>query len=170
MLAQAGFLVSAGLLVVSGVAKVVDPVPTVGALRAARLPHGRSAAIALGVVEAVVAAWAFLLGGPAVVGVAVLYGAFAVFVAAALRLDLPIGSCGCFGAAETPPTWLHFAYNVIAVFAAVIVAISGFAGVGGVVDGPVGAAMIVGYMSLGVFASYLMLSELPRVLAVARST
>ena len=45
MVAQAWFLVSATLLVVSGAAKLMDAAPTAGALKAAHLPHSSAAGV-----------------------------------------------------------------------------------------------------------------------------
>ncbi len=170
MVAQAWFLVSAALLVVSGIAKMADPVPTMGALRAARLPHRRWTAVALGGLEVAVAGYAIVFGGVAVLGVAALYLAFTVFVVVALRLGLPLSSCGCFGRADTPPTWLHVAYNSVATLAAVAAAGGGWGGVRGVWQtDAVGAIVYLGLAGIGVFASYLLLSELPPLLSLSRS-
>lgn len=170
MVAQAWFLISAALLVVSGIAKLVDPAPTVGALRAARLPHRGSLARALGLTEIVVAVTAIVFGGIAVAGVAVMYLAFTVFVVVAIRLDLPLASCGCFGKSDTPPTWLHAVYNTSAAVAAAVVATTGAGGL----DALAGlswfeSAAYAGMVGLGVFASYLVLSELPLLRTLSRS-
>ncbi len=170
MVAQAWFLVSAALLVVSGIAKMADPVPTMGALRAARLPHRRWTAVALGGLEIAVAGYAIVFGGVAVLGVAAMYLAFTVFVVVALRLGLPLSSCGCFGRADTPPTWLHVAYNSVATLAAAVAATEGWGGVRGVWQtDAVGAIVYLGLAGLGVFASYLLLTELPPLLSLSRS-
>jgi hypothetical protein len=112
-------LVAAGVLALAGAAKVLDPTMTVGALRAMGLPSGP------GLVRVGAAAELALGIGAAVVGGAVLwalvgasYVAFAAFVVAALRSDRPIGSCGCFGRADTPPAWWHVAANLVAAAAA----------------------------------------------------
>lgn len=170
MVAQAWFLVSAALLVVSGIAKMADPVPTMGALRAARLPHRKLTAVALGGLEVAVAGYAIAFGGVAVLGVAALYLVFTVFVVVALRLGLPLSSCGCFGKADTPPTWLHVGYNSVAAVAAVAATAGGWGGVRGVWQtDAVGAIVYLGLAGLGVFASYLLLSELPPLLSLSRS-
>jgi hypothetical protein len=158
------------LLVVSGIAKMVDPAPTVGALRAARLPHRSWQARGLGLIEIVAAAAAIVFGGIAVAGVALMYLAFTVFVVVALRLDFPLSSCGCFGKSDTPPTWLHAGYNASAALAAAVVAVGGFRGLDSVAGlGWFESAAYAGMVGLGVFASHLLLSELPQLRAAWRS-
>jgi hypothetical protein len=170
MVAQAWFLISSVLLVVSGIAKLVDPAPTVGALRAARLPHRSWQARGIGLTEIVVAVTAIVFGGIAVAGVALMYLAFTVFVVVALHLDLPLSSCGCFGKSDTPPTWLHAGYNASAALAAAVVAAGGFSGLDTVAGfGWFESAAYAGMVGLGVFASYLLLSELPQLRAAWRS-
>jgi hypothetical protein len=106
---------AAAVLAIAGAAKLLDPTMTVGALRVMGLPSapwlvriGSAAELALGVVAVVV-------GGAVLWGlVAVSYLAFAAFVIAALASGRPIGSCGCFGRDDTPPTWWHVVLNVAA--------------------------------------------------------
>jgi hypothetical protein len=105
-------LVAAGLLALAGGAKLFDPTMTAGALRVMGLPSapglvrvGAAAEVALGVAAVVV-------GGPVLWGlVALSYAGFAVFVVAALASGRPIGTCGCFGRADTRPTWWHVALD-----------------------------------------------------------
>ena len=54
------------------------------------------------------------MAGPASVWLAVAasYLAFALFVAAALRRGTAIGSCGCFGRADTQPHPVHIGLDV----------------------------------------------------------
>lgn len=105
-------LVVAGLLIVAGAQKVVDPTMTVGALRSMGLPvsplgvrAGSAAELSLGLL-------AVVNGGRVAWGlVALSYVAFAAFVLAALRRGTMIGTCGCFGREETPPHVAHVALN-----------------------------------------------------------
>ncbi len=162
---DAWFLISATLLAVSGGAKIADPAPTSGALAAASLPSGRRWAQLLGVTECVVAAVAIAFGGAVGgIAVAVVYGGFAVFVAVALQRNLPVQSCGCFGKVDTPPTWLHVVVNVSAVTAGIGVAVSGGGGLPEILSGqPLAGLPYLVLLGVGVFALYLMLSELPRI-------
>jgi len=115
----AGAWAAAAVLAYAGGAKLLDPTMTVGALRAMGLPArpwlvrlGAAAELALGV-AAVVAGGAVLWGL-----VAASYVAFALFVAVALATGRPIGSCGCFGRSDTPPSIGHVALTALAALAA----------------------------------------------------
>ena len=106
---------AAGLLLLgAGAAKVVDPSRTVGALRALGVPVGPTAVRLAAAGEAVVGAAVLVVGGrPSAALVGFSFAAFAVFVAVALRSGRPIGTCGCFGRADTPPRPSHVAVDVL---------------------------------------------------------
>jgi methylamine utilization protein MauE len=96
------------VLLVAGAAKVADPSRTAGALRARGWPSSPAMVRVGAVAELLVGAGALVVGGPVLAGlVAVSYLAFALFVAAALTSGTPIGTCGCLGRADTPPTARH---------------------------------------------------------------
>lgn len=103
------------LLALAGIQKIADPKPTQGALDAAGLPASRLTALALGGAEILIGVSGIVIGGPipAAIGL-VFYAAFALFVGNALARKLPIRSCGCLGAAETPPSAVHVVVNVVA--------------------------------------------------------
>ncbi|HJR24771.1 MAG TPA: MauE/DoxX family redox-associated membrane protein [Acidimicrobiales bacterium] len=106
-------LVAAGLLALAGAMKVVDPTMTSGALREMGLPSHPELVRLLALGELVLGVVAVVVGGSVVwTLVAASYIAFGMFVVAALRVDAPIGSCGCFGRADTPPHWLHVVIDV----------------------------------------------------------
>jgi hypothetical protein len=108
----APYLAAALLLVVAGVAKALDPLSLVRALRAAGLTVR---APLLSRFVRVAATGEAVLGGVAVVApsrtaalaVAASYAGFTLFVLQALRSGSPLASCGCFGREDTPPTRLH---------------------------------------------------------------
>ena len=116
-------LVAAVLVALAGAQKVLDPVMTIGALRALGLPalpmvvrFGASAELAAGVA-------AIVVGGPVVWWlVAASYLTFSGFVVVALRRGTMLGSCGCFGRDDTPPHPAHVALNLM--LAAVAIAAS----------------------------------------------
>ncbi len=112
------------LLVLAGGMKLVRPDLTSGALRAAGLPHSPILVRGLGTAEVVVGVSGIVLGAsvPALLAVA-LYAGFAWFVIHALRHRLPISSCGCFGAADTPPSINHVVVNLGAVVVLAIAAL-----------------------------------------------
>jgi hypothetical protein len=112
------------LLVVSGVAKFRNPVPTSRAARAIGLPSHRRAVRALGVVEIGAGAVALVAGRGAALIVAALY-LFLAGIALALRLRAPATPCGCLGAASTPASWMHVVLNVVGALCALTAVGSG---------------------------------------------
>jgi hypothetical protein len=125
------FLVAALLLTVAGALKAVDPATTAGALRRAGLPVPPVAVRLVGACEVVVGVAAIVTGAalPAAL-VALSYLLFTAFVVVALRRHLPIGSCGCFGKVDTPPSVVHVVLNIGAIVAATAVALGPGGGIG----------------------------------------
>jgi hypothetical protein len=113
------FYAFAALAVVAGGMKAARPGPAVLALRSVGAKVPAFAVRLGGATEAGIGSAAVLAGGrlPAVL-VAISYAVFAVFVVAALRTGGVVSSCGCFGKADTPPTLLHIAVNVVAALVA----------------------------------------------------
>jgi hypothetical protein len=163
------FFITAALLAASGGAKIRDPQPTGGALAAAGLPSSRLLVTGLGLGE-IVAALAGLSGRAAGAwAVAALYAGFTGFVAVALIRRLPIQSCGCFGKVDTPPSVGHLLVNSSATLAAAIVAAQGGASLPASLGGRPGVGIpYLGFILLGVFLLWLLLSELPRLGRKAR--
>jgi hypothetical protein len=163
------FLISA-LLLVSGGSKVSDPGPTTGALRATGLPSSRVFVFLLGAGEIALGAGSLIFGGePAGWAVAALYLGFAVFVVNALIRNLPIGSCGCFGKADTPPTLIHVVVNV---FAAAVAAWAAIIPASPLIDvlgtQPVAGVPYLAFLAAGTYLLYLLLAELPHVIGLRR--
>lgn len=165
---QAWYFIAAALLVLSGGSKLIDPAPTQGALRTAGLPAGSWTAPALGTLEIVAAIAGTILGGPASAVVGVLYLSFAVFVAIALKRELPLQSCGCFGRDDTPPTRGHLLFNTVSAVAAFGVAAGGESPFALLADQPLAALPYAAFVALGVWVVYLLLAELPQTLAAGR--
>ena len=116
MWAQVGgpFLAAAALLVLAGVPKLKDPMPLVRALRSAGLPASRALVRVLAAAEVVVGVSAVVHPGRATAAaVAGSYLAFTGFVALTLRRGGVLGSCGCFGRPDTPPTAAHLAVTAL---------------------------------------------------------
>lgn len=158
---EAWFFIAAALLVLSGGSKLMDPAPTQGALAAAGLPSGAWAAPLLGVVEILAGLAGTVGGGRAALGVGVVYLGFAIFVVVALVRRLPIRSCGCFGKPDTPPTWGHVAFNVVSATVAAGVAATGVVPLDILAGQPLAALPYLGFVGLGTWIVYLLLSELP---------
>ncbi|MEP6625960.1 MAG: MauE/DoxX family redox-associated membrane protein [Acidimicrobiia bacterium] len=161
------FLIAAVLLAVAGVAKAIDPVMTVGALRSAGIPAGPTAVRLGGAVEALIAVGAAITGDRVLaLVVAASYLAFAGFVAVALIRHLPVGSCGCFGRADSPPSVLHVVVDVGAAVSAIAVARLDGGGLGATLHGqPLGGLPFVLLVGVGVYAAITALTVLPPMLA-----
>ena len=118
-------LVAAVLLALAGAQKLLDPTNTVGALVALGLPSVPGLVRAGAALELVIGVAAIAVGGPVVWGaVAASYLLFSAFVAFALARKTPLASCGCFGRADTPPSWLHIVVNDVWTAAAIAAAIA----------------------------------------------
>jgi hypothetical protein len=168
MLVAAVAAIALGLLAAAGVAKTADPTPTGGALRASHLPANPWLVRFLGVVEAAAAVVGLAFGGPWVLAAAMLYLGFLVFTALAVRNVVPVQSCGCFGREDTPPSWFHVAFNLIALFGLVGVISTNGSPVPW--DAPIIQILVyLGYTALGTFLSFLLLTRLPQTLAVSVS-
>lgn len=158
----------AALLLISGGTKLVDPDPTTGAMRAAGLPASRWVVTALGLWEICAGALAVGVGGR-IGGLAlfVTYASFAGFIAHALRNDLPIQSCGCFGRTDTPPSLAHVGVNLLAAGSGVWLAVVGGGDlVSTLTSQPLGGVPYIGFVAVGVYALYLLLAELPKTLSL----
>lgn len=124
----------------------------------------------MGVGEVLLGIAAIITGAAALWAlIALSYGSFAVFILWALGGNNAVGSCGCFGNEDTPPTPGHAAFNAAAA------AIAGLAVVdpvhlgdfdGSVVEAAIAVALIATAITLTVAA----LTSLPRTLAYARGT
>jgi hypothetical protein len=102
------------LLVAAGAAKVADPSRTAGALAALGWPSSPQLVRIGAAAELVLGAAALVVGGPGLaVLVAASYLTFGLFVMTALRAKTPIGTCGCFGSADTSPKPLHVTVDVL---------------------------------------------------------
>jgi hypothetical protein len=99
------FLAAAALLVIAGAQKVADPLPLVRALRSTGLKVPASAVRVVAAGEVAVGIGSVVTGNG--IAVALSYLAFTAFVVVAKVKGGVLASCGCFGKADTPPTWLH---------------------------------------------------------------
>jgi hypothetical protein len=160
------FLIAAVLLAGAGVAKAIDPTATVGALLGFGWRVPRGVVRVGGVLEAAVAVVAGVTGNPvAALLVAASYVAFTAFVVVALARHRPIGSCGCFGKVDTPPSVLHLVVNLGATVAAVGVAANGDGGGLGtaLAAQPLGAVPFVGLVVVGGYAAFTVLTVVPQL-------
>lgn len=171
MLAHSGLVISfLALLAVAGLYKIADPAPTAGALRAAGLPDSVHLVRVLGGVEIGVGVVGVVWGGAVAPSMAaMLYAGFLVFVIEALRRRLPIASCGCLGATETPPTMAHVLVNTAAVITLLIGAFYPIGILGGILEVPLSeAAAFVVFVVASVYLLQGVLTVLPLRQAVRR--
>jgi Methylamine utilisation protein MauE len=119
------FFALAGILVVSGVAKVRSPRPAAAALFAAGVPVTGWMVRALAIAEIALGVTAILRPTPAVAFAVA--GAYVVFAAAAaMFLWSPrVRSCGCLGDRAVPPSVLHVLMNLAAAAFAAAAALTG---------------------------------------------
>jgi len=155
------------LLAAGAALKLFEPADTARALSAFGLPGSTVAVRLLSVVEMIIAVGAVLLGHPVLAAlVSVSYAGFAVFVVVALRRDLPLATCGCFGAVDSPPTALHVVLNVLAAVVTGAVAVDGGWSVATVIaDQPLGGAPFLLLTATAAYLMYLCLTLLPRLRA-----
>ena len=161
------FAIAALLLVLAGAPKIVHPRDTLNALHAAGIPAPPVFVRVVAFAELAIGIDAFVNGNrPSAVLVAVSYTVFTLFVVRALRRETPLTTCGCFGRADTPPTWTHVVVDGAAVAAAVAVAVDPGVGIGDVVRAqPEGGIPYVILVATGTFLAYLSLTVLARLLA-----
>ena len=154
-----------GLLALAGGMKVVSPDLTSGALRAAGLPHGRLLVRGIGLVEVAIGMGGIVLGTSIVAFVAAaFYAGFAWFVIHALRNRLPISSCGCFGAAETPPSVNHVIVNIGAVLVLSVAGLVPIGPWGGIDQLGLGLAVaFIAFTAVTIYLLYGILAVLPLV-------
>ena len=163
------FLAAAGLLVVAGVPKVVDPLPLVRALRAAGWPASRVLVRGFAVAEIAIGLAALVVPGrPSAAGVAAAYLVFTGFVAHVLRRGGVLGSCGCFGKPDTPATHTHLALTAAAALAALATALDPPAGLWTDADGS--AVATIGLAALIAFLAWQVMAVLPTTTPAAIRT
>jgi hypothetical protein len=159
------FLIAALLLAAAGAAKVVDPTTTVGALRGSGLGIPAVAVRIGGGLEAALAIAAAVTGAPILaLAVAASYLLFTAFVISALVRGLPIGSCGCFGRVDTPPSALHVVVDLGAVVAAIGVAAGDGTGLGPTLTAqPLAGVPLLLLVGVGTYAAFTALTIVPQL-------
>lgn len=161
-------LAAALLLVVAGVAKIVRPESTVGALHSVSAPASTWSVRILGAGEIALGAAALIIGGVVVdTLVAVAYAAFLTFVLVARRHGGAVASCGCFGREDTPPTGAHVIVTTLAVGVAMMAAATG--GHDGLSSLPLQleSAEVIAFAALTAWLGWLALAVMPRLHVVS---
>lgn len=165
------FAVASLLLVGAGLAKARDPRTTVGALAQLGLALPPVAVRVGGVLESGLGLVALVTGDPwAAVLVALSYVSFTGFVAVALARGLPIGSCGCFGKVDTPPSIVHLGVNGGAIVAATAVALADGGGLGVVLaDQPALGLPFLAFVLSATYLAFLAVTALPQLGSLRRA-
>ncbi len=159
------FLVAALLLTAAGALKAYDPVNTVGALRRAGIPVPPIVVRIGGALEVAIGIAAIITGGAVAAAlVAVSYLLFTGFVVFALVRHLPIGSCGCFGKIDTPPSLVHVVLNVGAIVTATAVALGPGGGIGSILsDQELAGLPFLLLVATATYLAFLALTALPQL-------
>lgn len=164
----APFLAACALLAAGGALKAIRPDDTARALRTMRVPLGVGGVRVAGAVEAVLGVLAVATGSAlAAAAVAVSYLGFAAIVLVAVARQLPISSCGCFGAIETPPTWLHVGVNLGAAAVAAVAAADSPGSLARVLeDQPAAGIPFLVLAGVIAYAAALAMTDLPKARAL----
>ena len=161
------FLASAALLVVAGAGKLRAPLPLARALRLAGLPVRARAVRAGAALEVVIGSVAILTGSSwAAAAVAASYALFTALVLLGLRRGGALSSCGCFGAADSPPTRTHVAVTGALALVAGAVAVRPLGPLAPLLAGSpgLGLPLLVTTAAVAV-TTYLVLAVLPQLTA-----
>ncbi len=164
----APFFVASTILALGGVAKVREPEHLSQVLRVTELPSRLAFVRIVGCFE-LAAGVAALIRPDVWTGTAVsaLYALFALFLVWVIARKVPVSSCGCLGARETPPSLIHVVLNLGAVAAAVTVA-SGIRPAGLVSFlahlSYLGVPFVIGASAIG-YLAYLSVALLPTALS-----
>jgi hypothetical protein len=120
-----GLVLASGLLAVSGALKLRYPESVQPLLGVLRLPVWLQRGRALGLIELGVGCAAVITAAqPLIVAEAVAFAFFALLIGYVLVARVPLSSCGCAGARQTPPSVLHVAVDIAAAGAASFAAVS----------------------------------------------
>lgn len=105
-------MAAAALVVFAGIGKLAHPQPAHIAMQNAGIPSSNMLVTVLALAEMAVGisvlVWA---SRPAIALLGLFYVGFALFVLRLRRSEGANGSCGCFGAADTPPHVVHTVIN-----------------------------------------------------------
>jgi hypothetical protein len=158
---------AAVLLMIAGLAKLGRPAPAAELVTTLGLPAPLSGVRALGLLEVALALAALAVGGrsPAM-AVGGLYLLFALVVVRALSLGA--SSCGCFGRADTPPSWVHVLGNTGFAIASFVTVAADRSPVDVMGDQPAAGVPFVALIGVLAGLAIVTLTALPEALAARR--
>jgi hypothetical protein len=103
-------------------------------------------------------------------GMAGSFLAFTAFVAVAIVRPTTVGDCGCFGSAESPPTFLHLTINGALTLVSTLASVAGVRSLLTEVRLRPGLGVpLVALVSLATWFAYLCLSELAALNSLSKS-
>ena len=156
------YFVICEVLVISGIAKILFPLPTKSALSTIGLPSKSSLVRLLGLTEILIGILGILVGGrylPLITGA--LFAFFSVFILFALR-NGQVATCGCIGATASPPSLIPLFANLI--FMTIELLAVGVDGLSSVLDDQPGKGIpYVIAVLLGALGTYLIMTFTPRI-------
>ena len=163
------FLAGATLLGLAGLGKLRRPAPTATVLRVLGLPGSDLLVRGGAAVEVVIAAGAVAFGDRVFAGLlGASYLGFAAFVLVAMRRQVPLSSCGCFGRTDTPPSAVHVVVDLAFAGVAGAVAVGPVGDLSQVLDGqPLLGVPFLALTAVSVALAYLSLTVLPATLALS---
>ncbi|MCL1594855.1 MAG: hypothetical protein M3132_10955 [Actinomycetia bacterium] len=164
------FHIVVGLLAIAGVAKLARPAATADVARAAGIPASQAVVRIFALLEVGAAATALVFGGwQAALGIALLYGAFAVFVIMLSVRGIETAGCGCFGQeTEEPPGRIHVGLDLVAAAIALLAVASPVPDLASVLAvQPLAGMPYIGFVLMGVWLSMVVLTEFPRLMRIA---
>jgi len=152
------------------VAKLARPAATADVVRAAGIPASGGVVRIFALLEIGAAGSALIFGGHvAAVAVALLYGAFAIFIIVLSVRGIKTAGCGCFGQeTEEPPGRIHAGFDVIAAVIALLAVASPIPDIVSVLSvQPLAGAPYIGFVLTGVWLCVVVLTEFPRLMRIA---
>lgn len=112
-LPQIAFYIGSGLLLLSGGAKVIQPLATRRALSLARLPSSKGIVSGLGILEILIGSACLATANRAFAAAfAITYLGFAGFVFFLMKFAPEASSCGCVAGHDSSPSRLHVFANL----------------------------------------------------------
>jgi len=123
-IAWVSLVLASGLLIATGASKILSPAASEPLLAVLRIPAAFRSGRALGVIEICLGSAALITADQRLIAAeAVAFTIFAAVLAYVLAARVPLSSCGCAGARDTPPSLLHVGLNLAAAGATTFAAI-----------------------------------------------
>jgi hypothetical protein len=123
-IAWVGLVLASALMVVSGVLKLRHPESVIPLLTVIRVPAAMQRGRAVGLLEVALGSAAVVTGAiPIIAAEAVCFASFALAISYVLAARIPLSSCGCAGARQTPPSVVHVLVDIAATLGTAMAAV-----------------------------------------------